>query len=332
MKKIGILGATGLIGAQYITQLRKHPWFKLHALAASDKSIGSFIDEIPLRGIKELTDCDIIFSALPGHLAKEIDTFYARQGIRVISSSSCHRHDPDIPLLIPEINPHHVQILPYQKKMRLWSGEIISKPNCSVQTFLLPLAPLHERFQLKKISVTTFQAVSGAGMGGLASFSILDNVIPFIENEEEKSENEPLKILGTVEENRILPNSSLVISAHCNRVPVLHGHLACVSVSFEQKATREDILEAWKKPMGLDLPSSPKRPVIYLEDNDRPQPRLDRDLENGMSAVVGRLRPCPLFDWRFVCLSHNTIRGGAGGGILSAELLELFHSPINVLN
>lgn len=311
MRKIsvGILGATGVIGQHYVSLLQNHPWFEITCLAASTAS-DSYEEVVrdrwhqtrPIPKGYQLTTldtfkpCELVFSALPNHLAKEYEP---RQRGTVISSASCHRKSS--PIIIPEINPHH-----------LGKSKIIAKPNCAIQSFLLPLAPLHKRAQIRSLSVTTLQAISGAGNSAMTSQAIQDNVIPYIEGEESKIESEPLKIL----------DAHFPISAACNRVPVLHGHLVCVSVSFNKKLTREEILKIWREPSTLRLPSAPQFPVIYTEDPERPQPTLDRDTEGGMSVTVGRLRPCPLLDWRFVALSHNAIRGGAGGGILIAEQLK----------
>lgn len=309
---VGILGATGVIGQHYVSLLHNHPWFELACLAAS-KSADSY--EEAVRGkwhqsrpipkdyrlctLEEFVSCPVVFSALPNELAARIEPPLAEAGSWVISSASCHRKTS--PIVIPEINPHHIT-----------GSRLITKPNCAIQSFLLPLAPLHKIAGIRSLSVTTLQAISGAGNNGLASSAIHDNVIPYIEGEEEKLESEPLKIL----------EAKFPISAHCNRVPVLHGHMACVSVSFHKQLTREEILSAWACPSHLELPSAPRFPVIYHDAPERPQTRLDRDADCGMSVAVGRLRPCPLFDWRFASLSHNTIRGGAGGGVLIAEYLK----------
>jgi aspartate-semialdehyde dehydrogenase len=229
-------------------------------------------------------------------------------------------------VLIPEVNPEHAQMIPIQQKNRNWTkGFIVAKPNCSLQSYMIPLSPLHREFKVARLVVTTLQAVSGAGYPGVSSLDILDNVIPYIANEEEKSEQEPLKMWGHIQDHGICSASNIVISAHCNRVPVLDGHLACVSVQFEKKPNREEILHLWQSfqtlPQLLQLPSAPEQSIIYLDAPDRPQPRQDRNAGKGMSVTVGRLRDCPLFDYRFVALSHNTIRGAAGGGILNAEFL-----------
>ncbi len=336
---VGILGATGVIGQHYVALLQDHPWFSISFLAASEKSAGKDYAEVVLpkwhlpnpipqgfrlNSIEEMdsAECDFVFSALPNPLAQKYEPKWAAAGFPVISSASYHRMVDDVPMVIPEINPSHLKIIPIQQKKRGWKrGFVVVKPNCAVQSFLLPLGALHPSFPIKTISITSLQAISGSGLENLSSQAIHDNVIPYIAGEEEKLETEPLKILGKIEEGAIALDHSITISSHCNRIPVLHGHLSCVSVSFEQTPTKDEILNIWNQPSPLTLPSSPSKPIIYREDCARPQIRLDRDAMRGMGVTVGRLRRDPLFDWRFVALSHNAIRGGAGGGILNAELL-----------
>ncbi|MEK6957824.1 MAG: aspartate-semialdehyde dehydrogenase [archaeon] len=347
-KKVGILGATGMVGQQYVSLLENHPWFEVGCVAASERSAGKKYSEavegrwhmqkeIPqtakelmvrdVAQVKEIAkECDFVFSALDTPVAKVFEEKYAEAGTPVVSNASTHRNTKDVPMLIPEINAEHMSIIPMQQKNRGWAnGFIVVKPNCSLQSYMTPLFALHGKFSVKKVIVTTLQAVSGAGHPGVSSFDIIDNVIPYIGGEEEKSENEPMKILGSVKGNEIVNASGIEISAHCNRVPVIDGHLACVSAAFEKKPSRAEILDAWKKfrgiPQELKLPFAPKQPIIYREEENRPQPRLDRDVDKGMAVTVGRLRKCNVLDWRFVGLSHNTIRGAAGGGILNAELL-----------
>ena len=347
--KVGVLGATGMVGQSYIALLKDHPWFEVSFLAASERSAGKRYEEavegrwhfgkdIPeeVRGllvhsIEEMGEarktCDFVFSALDTAVAKEWEERYAEAGVPVVSNSSAHRWDEDVPMIIPEINPDHLKIIPIQRKKRGWDrGFIAVKPNCSLQSYLIPLFPLHKEFTLKAVIVTTMQAISGAGYPGVASFDIIDNIVPYIRGEEEKSEREPRKILGRIEGDLIVEEKGIAISAHCNRVPVIDGHLACVSVAFESKPTREEILEIWREfrgvPQELSLPFAPEQPIIYQEEVARPQPRLDRDKGKGMAVTVGRLRECNVLNYRFVALSHNTIRGAAGGGILIAELLK----------
>ena len=342
--KVGILGATGMVGQQYIKLLENHPWFEVSALVASEKSAGkTFADavsgrwhmetnvpksvrNIVVQKLDDKIDCDFVFSALDSSIAKEYEEKYAAS-IPVVSNASTHRHTKDVPMIIPEINYDHIDMIPIQKSNRGWGkGFIVVKPNCSIQSYMIPLYALHKDFKVKKAIITTMQAVSGAGHPGVSSFDIIDNVIPYIGGEEDKSEKEPLKILGKINGNEFEYYKNLEISAHCNRVPTIDGHLVCVSLSFENKPTKDQILNLWKNfksvPQELNLPSAPKQPIIYKEENDRPQPKLDRDVDKGMAITVGRLRECNVMDWRFVGLSHNTVRGAAGGGILNAELLK----------
>lgn len=332
---VALLGATGIVGQQYVLLLADHPWFEIAYLAASDRSIGAtyqeavagrWIPSLPLpQKIAEMRlgsidrvplHCKIAFSAASGPNIPALEQALASRGVGVVSHASAHRHCTEIPVIIPEINPHHLAILPEE------GGWIVAKPNCSIQSYLLPLAPLHDRFGIRKIHVTTLQALSG---GGLDQLGMTGNVIPYIAGEEEKSEQEPLKIMGEVRDGQIVPTSAFAISAHCNRVPVLDGHLACVSVAFAHKPTREEILEIWRTfrgaPQELNLPTAPSQPIHYFDALDRPQPQNDCHLERGMAVSVGRLRHCPLLDFRFVALSHNAIRGAAGGALLTAELL-----------
>ncbi len=342
--RVGVLGATGMVGQHYVRLLQNHPWFEVSYLAASRESAGKSYAEalaekgcssgvmltLPVHRIDEIaaasSECDFVFSALGPEAALEYERQYAAAGLPVVSNASAHRNDPDVPVLIGEINPEHLAIIPEQQKKRGWKkGFIVVKPNCSLQSYLFPLYPLHRAFGIKKILVTTMQALSGAGYPGVSSLDILDNVIPYIGGEEEKSETEPLKILGQIENGRFVHASGISISAHCNRVPVADGHTACVSVEFASKPTGEEILRIWREfrgaPQELGLPSAPLQPIVYREEKDRPQPKLDRHTENGMAVTVGRLRDCPVLDIRFVALSHNALRGAASGGILNAELL-----------
>lgn len=340
--RVGVLGATGMVGQHYVRLLKNHPWFEVSFLAASKESpnYGQALIEkgcssdampaLPVYRIDEIaaaaSQCDFVFSALGTEAALEYEGRYAAAGLPVVSNASAHRQDPDVPVLIGEINPEHLAIIPEQQRNRGWKkGFIVVKPNCSLQSYLFPLFPLHREFGIKRLIVTTMQAVSGAGYPGVASLDILDNVIPYIGGEEEKSETEPLKILGRIEGGRFAPALEIEISAHCNRVPVADGHTACVSVEFVQKPSRDEILRLWRAfrgaPQELGLPSAPLQPIVYREEKDRPQPKLDRNAENGMAVTVGRLRECPVLDYRFVALSHNALRGAASGGILNAELL-----------
>ena len=355
---VGILGATGMVGQQYITLLKDHPWFEVTHVAASPRSAGKTYKEAvagrwhhsespaphvwPLivedandvgRAEKALKEgrCAFVFSALEmgKDEIKALEEAYAERGIPVVSNTSAHRKTPDVPMLIGEVNPHHIDIIPIQQKNHNWNkGFIVVKPNCSIQSYMTPLwALLKAGYRIERLIVTTLQAVSGAGYPGVASMDILDNVVPYIGGEEEKTEQEPLKIFGTVSDKAIINSSKPVIAAHCNRVPVVDGHMACVSLEFSEKKPPveevKNIFETFKGlPQELELPMAPSQPIIVREELDRPQTRKDRDSDKAMAVSVGRIRPCPIFDLRFVGLSHNTVRGAAGGGILNAELLK----------
>lgn len=347
--KVGILGATGMVGQSYISLLENHPWFEVSHVIASPSSAGKrYADAVAGRwhmnkdipeqvrdlivvSVNDLESvkkhCRFVFSALTSDIAREWEEQYAVAGIPVVSNASTHRHTGDVPMIIPEINPHHLDMIPIQQKNRGWDrGFIIVKPNCSIQSYMAPLFALHQKFKLKKAIITTMQAVSGAGHPGVASLDIIDNVIPFIKWEEHKSEYEPQKILGKIDGPAFAYDTSFKFSVHCNRVNAIDGHMACVSVEFETKPQKQEILRLWKEfqslPQELKLPSAPNQPIIYREEEDRPQTRLDRDAGKGMAVTVGRLQECSVLDWRFVGLSHNIIRGAAGGGILNAELLK----------
>jgi aspartate-semialdehyde dehydrogenase len=338
---VGILGATGIVGQRLIALLEDHPWFEVTEVAASDRSAGALYEDvvhwllpspIPERvrrlRVKECTPtlrCRLVFSALPADVAAEVEVEFARAGYIVCSNASAHRLDPDVPLVIPEVNPDHLSALAHQRRRRGWErGFLVTNPNCSTIHLTLVLKPLMERFGLTHIMVTTLQAVSGAGYPGVTSLDIVDNVIPFIKNEEEKLETETRKLLGRWEGETFVP-APLCISAQCTRVPTLDGHLECVSLAFKRTPTREEIVEALASftsvPQHLRLPTAPARPIVVREEVDRPQPRLDREVERGMASVVGRIRPCPILDYKMIILGHNTIRGAAGAALLNAELL-----------
>ena len=351
--KVGILGATGMVGQNYIRLLENHPWFEVAYVAASPASAGKPYGEavkgrwhmqvdIPSKVKKLIVQdasnvsaaigkCSFVFSALEmeKQAIVDLENSYAANDIPVVSNASANRHVDDVPMLIPEINHSHIDIIPQQKKNRGWkTGFIVVKPNCSLQSYMAPVyAIMKQGYEVKRMIITTMQAVSGAGFPGVPSLDIIDNIVPYIGGEEEKSEKEPLKILGKIENGKIVNDSSIKISAHCNRVPVIEGHTACVSIEFgSKKPSKEEILKIWdnfsSEPQKLKLPFAPKKPIIYREEDNRPQPRKDRDCDKGMAVTVGRLRECKVFDYRFVCLSHNTVRGAAGGGILNAELLK----------
>jgi aspartate-semialdehyde dehydrogenase len=355
---VGILGATGMVGQQYITLLNDHPWFEVRYVAASPRSAGKKYAEAVAgrwqhaenyaphvgglmvedandvsRGIAAFKkgECSFVFSAL--EMGKEatraLEEAYAAAGIPVISNASAHRWTADVPVLIAEVNPHHADIIPMQRKARGWErGFIAVKPNCSIQSYMTPVHALATAgYAAQRIIVTTLQAVSGAGYPGVPSLDLIDNIVPYIGGEEEKSETEPLKIFGTID-NGIFKNAELPkISAHCNRVSVTDGHTACISLEFgAKKPSLEEIKKIWADfkalPQEADFPMAPKQPIIYREEDNRPQPRKDRDADKAMAVVIGRLRPCNVFDIRFTALSHNTVRGAAGGGILNAELFK----------
>ena len=341
-----------MVGQQYVRLLADHPWFEVSYVAASPQSAGQkYKDalksgwqvpgEVPayvagltvgdVANVKRAAgSCAFVFSAfeIPDkEMIKSIENSYAAAGIPVFSNASAHRGTANVPMLIAEINPHHLDIIPHQKKANGWKkGFIVVKPNCSLQSYLTPIhALISSGFEVEKLILTTMQAVSGAGYPGVASLDVVDNIVPFISGEEEKTENEPLKILGELKGSKFIPKKDLVISAHCNRVPVSDGHLACVNVQFgKKKPTVRKILDIWKAfrglPQELDLPFAPKHPIIYRDEPDRPQPKRDRDADKAMAVSVGRLREDTVFDFKFVALSHNTVRGAAGGGILTAEL------------
>ncbi|HEY8462489.1 MAG TPA: aspartate-semialdehyde dehydrogenase [Bacillota bacterium] len=348
--KVGILGATGMVGQRFVSLLANHPWFEVTCVAASARSAGKTYTEalegrwvmeqpIPER-IGDLTvknvaaidtisnEVDFVFCAvnMPKDEIKKLEEAYAKAETPVVSNNSAHRFTPDVPMVIPELNADHFRIIEAQRRrLGTKSGFIAVKPNCSLQSYVPALHPLR-RFGLKEVVVSTYQAISGAGKTFKDWPEMLDNVIPYISGEEEKSEQEPLKIWGQVGDFGIINATAPVISAQCIRVPVSDGHLATVSVRFEQKPSQAAILESWAnfkgQPQLLNLPSAPQPFLKYFEENNRPQTRLDRDLAGGMGIAIGRLREDNLYDYKFVCLSHNTLRGAAGGGVLSAELLK----------
>src|SRR6266571_2285129 len=340
--RVGILGATGVVGQRFIQLLENHPQFEVAALAASDRSQGkTYADactwrlpgDMPDR-LKQIVvqppapplDCDFVFSSLPGEIAKETEEDFARAGYPVISNSSPHRMGVDVPLLIPEVNPEHVALVDVQRKNRGYDrGFIVTNPNCSAIVIVMALAPLHAKFGLTSCVVTTMQALSGAGYPGVASLDATDNVIPFIGGEEEKIEAETLKLLGHINGDGVIEEARMTVSAQCNRVNVTDGHMASVRVKLERSASMDEVRQALASfssvPQQLNLYSAPAQPIIVRDEADRPQPRLDRDAGNGMSVTVGRIAPDNVLDYRFVALGHNTIRGAAGAAILNAELL-----------
>ena len=342
-RNVAVLAATGTVGQRFIQLLENHPWFEISVLAASQRSAGKkyrdacnwrLETEMPkevgemtvvntnLKSVKEAGDVDFIFSALPGSVAGPIEESFATE-FPVLSKASAHRMDEDVPLLIPEVNPEHLELIPIQRKRRGWSGFISTDPNCSTIQMAITLKPLM-KFGLRRVIVTTMQALSGAGYPGVPSLDIIDNVIPYIAKEEEKLENETKKILGIFDGEKV-KLADISISASCNRVNVKDGHLEAIYVDLETKPSVEEVREAFRnfvgEPQKLGLPSAPEKPIIVREEIDRPQPRLDRDAGRGMSVVVGRIRGDPVMSIKYLCLGHNTIRGAAGAGILSAELM-----------
>jgi aspartate-semialdehyde dehydrogenase len=332
-----------MVGQRFIQLLEGHPWFEVAWLAASDRSSGKPYGEavrwkldtplppaiaaMPVSPAVPENAPKIIFAALDADIAREMEPRFAGAGCAVVSNSSAFRMQADVPLVVPEVNADHLALVSLQKWTpggeRNGAGYLVTNPNCSAIGLVLALKPLAQRFGLRAVFVSTMQAVSGAGYPGVPSLDILGNVVPFIRNEEEKLEAETQRLLGKLEDDRVVPLDAKV-SAHCNRVAVEDGHTESVSVQLGGKATREDILAAWREfqPLqGHNLPTAPLQPVVYDAGEDRPQPRLDRMRGRGMTATVGRLRPCSLLDWKFTVLSHNTIRGAAGAALLNAELL-----------
>ncbi|HEY0156058.1 MAG TPA: aspartate-semialdehyde dehydrogenase [Thermoanaerobaculia bacterium] len=339
---VAILGATGSVGQRFIQLLERHPWFRVHEVVASDRSAGKpyagaadwrletlIPDDVAGLTVKPLgaeLESRLLFSGLDSSVAGEAEDEYANRGCAVISNSKNHRMGADVPLLIPEVNAKHIDAVEQQRKRRNSRGYIVTNPNCSVMGLAMALASIHRAVGVRAVHVTTMQAISGAGYAGVPSYAILDNVIPYIGGgEEEKIETEPRKILGEWT-GSAFTEAPMKISAQVNRVPVIDGHLMTVSVKMGEIAFTEHVREGFEtfvgEPQRLRLPSAPKFPIHYVDADDRPQPRLDRDRERGMAVSIGRLRPCPILDFRFVVLVHNTIRGAAGAAVLNAELLE----------
>jgi aspartate-semialdehyde dehydrogenase len=340
--KVAILGATGLVGQRFLQLLENHPWFEVTTLAASGNSAGRcygeaanwmldtplterFAERVVQEARPEAVDADFAFSALDSSVAGPIEEEFARYGLPVVSNASPHRMDPDVPLLLADVNPEHIGMIPEQQRRRGYSsGFLVTNPNCSTAGLVTALKPLDDAFGVDGVSVVTLQAASGAGYPGVPAMGLLDNVIPFIGSEEEKLESEPRKILGRLHGGSLEP-APLVLSAQVNRVPVVDGHMESVSVKLRRKAGIADVAAAFadyvSDPQRLALPTAPERPLIVRTERDRPQTRLDRMASGGMAVVVGRIRHCPLFDVRFTLLSHNTIRGAAGAALLNAEWL-----------
>jgi aspartate-semialdehyde dehydrogenase len=338
---VGILGATGVVGQRFIQMLEHHPWFEVTWLAASDRSAGQAYGDaarwrlktpVPER-VRKMTVSSaapdgaprVIFAALDAGIAREMEPQFAAAGCAVVSNSSAFRMQEDVPLVIPEVNADHLALIEKQTWRKQSGGYIVTNPNCSAIGLVIALAPLHRKFGIESLFVTTMQAVSGAGYPGVASLDILGNVIPYIPKEEEKMEEETRKLLGHVNSDHV-EMASFTMTAHCNRVPVEDGHTESVSVKLKKKVSAEEIIAAFNEfrstPQEMKLPLAPEQPVVYDAAPDRPQPRFDVDRGNGMTVSVGRLRPCGVLDWKFTVLSHNTIRGAAGAALLNAEVLK----------
>ena len=347
--RVGIIGATGMVGQRFLTLLENHPWFEVTALAASARSAGqtyreavtnrwafdwpipdyaagmTILDAADVNALAEKVDFTFCAVDMPKDQIRALEDSVSRTETPVVSNNSAHRWTKDVPMMVPEVNSDHTAVIEYQRRrLGTKTGFVAVKPNCSIQGYVPALSPLRD-FGIKQISVCTYQAISGAGKTFKRWPEMIDNVIPYIGGEEEKSEMEPLKIWGHVENGEIVSAGAPVISAQCYRVPVSDGHMAAVSVSFDKKPPRDEILDRWKAfkgaPQELNLPSAPKQFLTYFEEDNRPQTRLDRDLERGMGVSLGRLREDSIFDYKFAALAHNTVRGAAGGAVLTAELL-----------
>lgn len=338
--KVAVLGATGMVGQRFIQLLQNHPWFTITTLIGSERRVGrsygeacqwlldssmpAAVRDLPVVGVEAALDTPLIFSALPSSVAGPIEERLAANGHVVCSNAASHRMYADVPLLIPEVNPDHLALVDVQRKRRGWSGAIITNPNCTSTPVTMAFRPLLDAFGVRQSIMVSMQALSGAGYPGVASYDATDNVIPLIAGEEAKVECEPQKMLGVLRNDQVLP-ASFTTSAHCNRVPVIEGHMICVSVALERSPGIDELIAALRDfralPQELNLPSAPSQPIIVADEPNRPQPRRDRDRERGMATMVGRVRLCPLLGYKFVTLTHNTIRGAAGGSILNAELM-----------
>jgi aspartate-semialdehyde dehydrogenase len=335
---VAVLGATGSVGQKFIELLANHPWFEIAELCASDKSAGKKykdavdwflpsplpdkVKEIIVQKCEPILNAKVVFSGLDSNVAGEVETNFAKAGYKVISNSKNHRMDEDVPLLIPEVNPDHLELI---KTQNFGGGCIVTNPNCSVIGLVLALKPLLDNFGLEAVNVVTMQAISGAGHPRVVNLDIEDNVIPYIGGEEPKVETEPLKILGTINNNKISYND-FKVSAQCNRVNVTDGHTECIQINLKKKAPADEIIRVWNEfksvPQQLDLPLAPLKPIHYSDDQTFPQPKHQRNSDKGMAVSIGRLKTDNIFDYSFVILSHNTVRGAAGGAILCAELMK----------
>lgn len=339
---VGVLGATGNVGQRFVQLLENHPWFRVAELVASERSAGkpyheatswrlgasvpASVRDLPVRGYDADLQSPVVFSGLPGEIAGEIEQRLAFTGHAVLSNTSTHRMEPDVPLLIPEVNPGHAAAIPVQQKNRGWSGYIVTNANCSTIHLTLALKPLLDAFGIERLLVTTMQAVSGAGYPGVPSLDMIDNVVPYIGGEEEKMETEAQKMLGGWLDTEGFIPADFLASAQCNRVPVRDGHMECVSIQLGGEPSPEDLVSVFEafrgEPQALGLPSAPPQPVIVRMEPDRPQPILDRE-DADMASVVGRVRRCPVLGAKFVVLGHNTVRGAAGASVLNAEYFKV---------
>lgn len=337
---VAVLGATGAVGQRFVQLLANHPRFTITALAASERSAGrryadacrwvipgdppEAVGDMRVAPLEPSLEAQIVFSAIPSSVAREVEPSFARAGYSVCSNASAYRSVDDVPLLIPEINADHVDLIAHQRERRGWSGLIVTSPNCTITGVAMALKPLDVAFGVRKVFMSSMQAVSGAGYPGVAAMDIMGNVVPYIPGEEEKFQQELGKLLGRLDKHGLV-DATLVLSAHANRVPVLDGHTVTLSVGFERTPTPEEaidvLLHYQPDEICPRLPSSPRHPILVRRDPDRPQPRRDRDAESGMAVSVGRIRPCPILDLRMITVTHNTLRGAASGAILNAELL-----------
>jgi aspartate-semialdehyde dehydrogenase len=337
---VAVLGATGAVGQRFVQLLADHPWFDITAVAASERRVGKPYGQVcnwvidgdpparvaamPVSAVRPDLEARVVFSALPSSVAREVEPGFAKAGYAVCSNASAYRYEPLVPLIIPEVNGDHCSLLERQRADRGWPGFIVTSPNCTTTALVMALKPLDDAFGLQRVVAVSLQALSGAGYPGVPSMDIIDNVVPFIGGEEDKMARESRILLGRVVDGE-RQEADVVVSAHTNRVAVLDGHLLCLSVGFKDKPTPEDALEVFEGYRGpanvAELPSAPERPVWVRREENRPQPRRDRDTDAGMAVTVGRVRPCPILDLRMVSLVHNTRRGAAGGAVLNAELL-----------
>ncbi len=335
---VGILGATGMVGQQFIMQLANHPWFRIAWLGASERSEGKKYRDLAWRlSVPRPAEVDdmiveaaapgraprLMFSGLDSKVAGDIEREFAAAGHFVVSNARNYRMEQFVPLLVPEVNPDHLALIPLQQQSKGWKGAIVTNPNCATVPLVMALAAARQ-FEPARVTVSTMQAVSGAGYPGVPSLDILGNLVPFIDGEEEKIQTESLKIMGTLQTDRVVPHP-MVVSAQTTRVPVINGHTETISVQFKNKPSLDELKEAFRsftgKPQQHTCPSAPRQPLQVMEELNRPQPRLDVEREGGMAVFLGRVRPCPVFDYKFVALGHNTVRGAAGAAVLNAELM-----------